>query len=80
MGAHIAEAWGKRRYRRAFIFKLAEAGAEEPETEHWIHVAETCGYLTREKARHLIDQLTEVGRMLNSMTGKADRFCGPSPE
>lgn len=80
IGAHIAEAWGRRRYRRAFILKLADAGAEQLETEHWIHVAETCGYLTGDQARDLLDQLAEVGRMLNSMIQKADRFCSLIPQ
>lgn len=79
IGAHIAEAWGRRRYRRAFILRLADAGAEGLETEHWIHVAETCGYLTAEQSRDLLAKLAEVGRMLHSMIQKADRFCSLIP-
>jgi len=36
MGAQIAEAWAKRRYRRHFIAKLTDAIAEELETQHWL--------------------------------------------
>jgi four helix bundle protein len=75
IGAQIAEAWAKRRYERYFVAKLTDAIAEELETQHWVLVAATCGYLSRERASTLLDELDEVGRMLHSMIDKADLFC-----
>jgi four helix bundle protein len=76
IGAQIAEAWGKRRYRKHFISKLTDADAEQLETLHWVQTAATCGYLSREVSRELAGELPEIGRMLHSMIRKANSFCG----
>jgi four helix bundle protein len=77
IGAQIAEAWGKRQYERHFVSKLADADAEQLETQHWVEVACDSEYITTEQRRQLLGLLAEVGRMLNSMIAKADQFCGP---
>ena len=77
VGAQIAEAWGKRQYQRHFVSKLTDADAEQLETQHWIDMAFDCGYLTRDQHGPLLNQLSEIGRMLHSMITKADQFCGP---
>jgi four helix bundle protein len=79
VGAQIAEAWGKRRYEKHFVSKLTDADAEQMETQHWVGEALDCGYMTTADAGHLISSLEEIGRMLNSMIGKAHLFCG-SPD
>jgi len=76
IGAQIAEAWGKRRYEKHFISKLTDADAEQLETQHWIKVAVSCGYLDNKVSADLISELERIGRMLNSMIKKADLFCG----
>ena len=48
--ANIAEAWGKRRYRAAFIAKLSDAESEAAETQVWLEFSRKCGYLTDDKA------------------------------
>jgi four helix bundle protein len=80
VGAQIAEAWSKRRYEKHFVSKLTDADGEQQETQHWIGSAHDCGYLTQEEVRSLNSELSEIGRMLNSMMEKASSFCGaPSP-
>ena len=51
--ASIAEAWGKRRYRKAFVAKLSDAQAEAAEMQTWIQVAIRCGYLGGEVGQEL---------------------------
>ena len=46
VGAQIAEAWAKRRYKKHFISKLTDADGEQQETQHWIETALDCGYIT----------------------------------
>jgi four helix bundle protein len=75
IGAQIAEAWAKRRYEKHFVSKLSDADGEQMETQHWIETAEDCGYLTSSQAIAVNDELSEIGRMLNSMMGKAAQFC-----
>jgi four helix bundle protein len=79
VGAQIAEAWGKQRFERHFVSKLTDADAEQLETQHWIDSAHDCGYLTEEQVASLENELSEIGRMLNSMMEKADSFCGELP-
>ncbi len=75
IGAQIAEAWGKRRYIRLFISKLTDADAEVQETQHWIRVALSCGYVVPGHAEELDAELSEIGRMLHSMMQKSSSFC-----
>jgi four helix bundle protein len=76
IGAQIAEAWGKRRYAKHFVSKLTDADAEQLETQHWLGIAASCGYLPPEREEQLKSQLKEIGRMLNAMMAKANLFCG----
>lgn len=75
VGAQIAEAWSKRKYEKHFVSKLTDADGEQQETQHWIDTAEDCGYLDKETTTKLNNDLSEIGRMLNSMINKADQFC-----
>ena len=75
VGAQIAEAWGKRRYKKHFISKLSDADAEQFETQHWIIIAQDCEYLAREQFETINQNLSEIGRMLYSMVIKANQFC-----
>lgn len=77
IGEQIAEAWGKRRYKKHFISKLTDSDSEQLETQHWVGDAADCKYILKEQEYDLIERLSEIGRMLNSMIKKADKFCGP---
>jgi hypothetical protein len=45
------------------------------ETQHWLDVAASCGYLSWDEKETLESQLQEIGRMLNAMMAKANLFC-----
>jgi len=76
IGAQIAETWGKRRYEKHFVNKLTDADAEQMETQHWLDLAFSCGYLTKDEKENFEEKLQEIGRMLNAMMVKAHLFCG----
>lgn len=78
VGAQIAEAWAKRPYEKHFISKLTDSDGEQHETQHWIEVAEDCGYITKEKSSQLVDKCREIGRLLGSMIEKSSLFCTPT--
>jgi len=80
IGAQIAEAWGKRRYKKHFISKLTDSDSEQLETQHWVGDAADYKYITKAQEKDLIERLSEIGRMLNSMMKKADKFCGSEPD
>ena len=75
VGAQIAEAWAKRRYPKHFISKLTDADGEQLETRHWLTICQRCKYLNEETVKTLLGELNEIGRMLNSVMGKAESFC-----
>jgi four helix bundle protein len=78
VGAQIAEAWAKRKYERHFVSKLTDADGEQMETQHWVRTAFSCGYLERAAASVLMDELEQVGRLLQGMMDKAESFCSNS--
>ena len=67
---------GKRRYERHFVSKLTDADAEQMETQHWLGEACDCHYVNPKQAEELMEELLQIGRMLNSMMVKAHLFCG----
>lgn len=75
IGAQIAEAWGKRRYKKHFISKLTDAIGELLETQHWIGSATNCGYIDSQSASVLTEKYEDLNKMLNSMINKSDSFC-----
>ena len=73
--ANLAEAWKKRRYKKAFISKLIDCAGEAGETEVWLDFSRDFGYIEDAKYQHLIQKYDEVNRMLYGMIEKADKFC-----
>ena len=74
MSIQLGEA--KRRYEKHFISKLTDADAEQMETQHWLSEACDCHYVDPKQAGQLMEELLQIGRMLNSMMDKAPSFCG----
>ncbi len=73
--ANLAEAWKKRRYKKAFINKLVDCSGEAGETEVWLDLSKDLGYLEKSTHRELTEKYDEVGRRLAGMMDKADKFC-----
>src|SRR6056297_914226 len=75
VGAQIAEAWAKRRYQKHFISKLTDGDGEQQETQHWIEVAQDCGYLDTTESNDIINECKILGKMIGTMINKASKFC-----
>ena len=75
VGALVAEAWARRRYRAAFISKLVEALGEAMETQAWLDHARLCRYVSDAQYRDLDREWQQIGGMLRRMIQCADRFC-----
>ena len=76
VGGQVAEAWAKRKYPKHFISKLTDADGEQMESQHWIETTADCSYITLKIASELLIKYETIGKMLNSMINKADKFCG----
>jgi len=75
VAANIAEGYRKRQYPNMFVSKMADCGAEAPETLVWLDFARDCGYLSPENHKTLTDGYEEVGRMLNGMIARPGSFA-----
>lgn len=58
--ANIVEAWGKRRYPKAFILKLNESESEAYETQVWLQFSQACGYIDADLVAKLEDQYSHI--------------------
>lgn len=76
VGALLAEAWARRRYRAAFVNKINQALGEAMETQSWLDHACLAGYLEQKQYDELDEAWQHVGAMLNRMIQRADDFCG----
>ena len=75
IGASIAESWAKRRYKKHFVSKLTDADGEQYETRHWILTAMDSRLLAKDVAENLLNRYKILGRQIQTMINKADRFC-----
>ena len=80
VNALIAESWGRRRYRAAFIDKISQAMSEAMETQAWLDHALKCKYINRNTYPELDDAWQHIGAMLNRMIQRADDFCRSASE
>ena len=74
VAANIAEGFRKRRYRNAFVLKLADADAEATEVLVWLEFAKAFGYLSQQKHKDLASGYEELGKMLGGMLSAPDKF------
>ena len=70
--ACLAEAWGKRKYRAAFIAKITDSEAEALETQTWIRFSALCRYMQKETAATLFSDYDEIISMLIAMRNNPD--------
>ena len=64
--AQIAEAWGRRLYRNAFVNRLNQAEGEARETQSWLETAVECEYITQKVGKELFELYHEIiGKLIN---------------
>ena len=72
--ANLAEAFRKRRYRKAFIAKLSDAESEAAETQVWLDFAFNCNYIDENTKDYLHLQYNFIiGRLVN-MINNSDKW------
>lgn len=72
--ANIAESYRKRVYPKHFHSKLTDSDAENSETQVWLQFALHCGYISHETYFELLNESTEVGKLINFMTLNPSKF------
>ena len=71
---NIAEAWRKRRYKKAFIAKLNDVESEAGETQSWIEFAVNSDYITVDQFLDWTERYDEVIAGVVRMIERADTF------
>ena len=79
IGANVAEAWAKRRYKAHFVSKLTDSDGEQLETRHWLKTAYKCEYITESTYEELIEQYSRLGAKLGKLVANADKWCNKLP-
>ena len=74
--ALVVEAWSHRSYRGAFVNKLTQALGELTETQVWLDLCRTSGYITSDEHEDLNESQEHVAAMLYKMIHNPDLFCG----
>lgn len=72
--ANLAEAWAKRRYRKAFVAKLNEVEAEAAETYAWIEIALSCQYMPPETGQMLLGRYDTILGAIACLIQNADAW------
>ena len=73
--SNIAEGWAKKWYPKSFVNKLIDSLGEEYETEVWLDYSVDTGYLTHENHKKLMNEYSEVRKMLISMINSPGKWC-----
>jgi four helix bundle protein len=74
--ANIGEGWAKRRYENVFKRHLMDAIGSCDETRIWLDFSRDCGYIPEEGHERLAKGYDEVGKMLNGLFERWQRFAG----
>lgn len=72
--ANITEAWRRRRYKGAFVYRLNDAEAEAAETQTWLEFAVKCSYLDAGIARSLYKKYDHVLGKLVTMVRQPEKW------
>jgi four helix bundle protein len=72
----IGEGYRKRQYPKHFSSKMSDADMENTETQVSLDFAVKCKYISQEEYQELLNNLEEVGRLLNHMVENPEKY-GP---
>jgi four helix bundle protein len=70
----IGEGYRKRQYPKHFSSKMSDADMENSETQISLDFAESCKYISYDEYLDLLNNLEEVGRMLNHMVENPEKY------
>lgn len=73
--ANIAEAWKKRKYKNAFVFKMTDCSGEASETTVWLDMAFDCKYISKDRHQYFKKKYDEINKMFYGMIQHPEKFC-----
>ena len=72
--ANIAEGYRKRLYPKHFVSKLSDSDGECAETMVHLDFAKDCGYISENQHIQILEEYTQVGKMIGSMMNTPEKF------
>lgn len=75
VGAMLAEAWARRRYKAVLVSKVDEALGEATEVQTWLDTALDLGNPTEAEYRRFDAKYRSIGGLLARMADRAEGFC-----
>jgi four helix bundle protein len=68
VSGNLAEAFRKRRYKKAFVSKLSDSEAEAAETQVWLDYSLECGYMSKDDYDRLFNEYDKlIGKLVIMM-------------
>jgi len=77
--ANIAEGYRKRIYPKHFVSKLSDSDGECAETTVHLDFAKDCGYINQKNYTALMDEYSQIGKMLSTMMQNPQKFAPKLP-
>jgi four helix bundle protein len=74
VSVNIGEAYRKRIYPKHFVSELSDSDGEGTETMIFLDFAKDCGYISKLEHKKLIENYTEIGKMLGGMMQYPEKF------
>lgn len=74
VAVNIAEGYRKRQYPKVFSNKMSDSDAEATETQVWLEFSRDCKYLSAEICQRLLNDYSQVGKMLGNMINNPEKF------
>ena len=72
--SNISEGYSKCLYRAHFVSKISDSDMENTETQVWLDFVLACEYIQKEIFDDLNKQSEEIGRILNHMIQKPEKY------
>ncbi len=72
--ANLAEAFRKRRYKKAFILKLSDSEGETAETQVWLDYALECEFIPEETYSRIFNDYEKILGMLVRMINHPEKW------
>ena len=72
--SNLGEGYRKRKFEAHFISKISDADMENSETQVWLYFSLACKYFNDEEYFNLTQKSEEVGRLLNDMLEKPEKY------
>ena len=74
VGSNIGESYRKRQYKAHFIANLSDADMENSETQVWLDLSLSCGYINDDVHKELVAESEKIGKLIYHMIEHPEKY------